>query len=648
MKQTAMTTRFTVIVGAALVALLVAVLALSGGVRAATSPLAVTKTVPGSGAPEISRTANIKAYFNHDMRASTFTSSTFKIRKQGATSWLAATRSVNNTITPTSTNSGSQSVATLDPDADLAANTTYQVVITGGSSGVKDLNGKALSANKSWTFTTVTPPETTIGSGPEGTVASDSTSFTFSSSKPNSTFRCSLDGPTFEACTSPKSYTSLSQGPHTFRVRAIDASGTQDPTPASRSWSVDTIVPAAPAITSPQEDGLVSANFTLSGTAEANATVEVFEGTTSKGTTQANGSGNWSKALSGASEGKHIYTARATDAAGNVSPESNTRTLTVDSTTPDTTIDSGPSGTVSSKSATFTFSSSEANSRFECSLDSSPFSPCPSPAGEPQKANYSSLSEGLHTFQVRAIDAAGNIDLSPASSTWTVDATAPTVISVSPANAATANVTTNVTATFSEAMSSSSISGQSFTLSESGSSVSAQVTYNENSRTATLDPVQALEPSTTYDAKITTSVTDAAGNALVQEKTWSFTTNSGVTVAPTALNLSPTDPLWCSPRQELLTVTNNGPGDVTFAAVSITGQDATYFSSGSQSYLANNGPFAVLAGNYFQDQVTFRPGSTASDRNRDYRATLTYKDGTGATIGTPVSLTASVHCLNFP
>lgn len=95
-------------------------------------------------------------------------------------------------------------------------------------------------------------------------------------------------------------------------------------------------------------------------------------------------------------------------------------------------------------------------------------------------------------------------------------------------------------------------------------------------------------------------------------------------------------------------MTNNGPGDVTFAAVTIAGQDAAYFSSGSQSYLANNGPFTVLAGNYFQDQVTFRPGSTPTDRNRDYKATLTYKDGTGATIGSQVNLTASVRCLVFP
>ena len=51
-----------------MVTALVAVLALSGAALAATTPLAVTKTVPAGGATEVSSTANVKAYFNHDMR----------------------------------------------------------------------------------------------------------------------------------------------------------------------------------------------------------------------------------------------------------------------------------------------------------------------------------------------------------------------------------------------------------------------------------------------------------------------------------------------------------------------------------------------------------------------------------------------------
>ena len=119
MRETALRIRFALIVGTALVAVLV-----FSGVALASGPFAVTKTAPNSGATGITTTANVKAFFNHDIKASTVTSTTFKIRKQGTTTWLGATRSVNNTISPTSTNGGSQSVATLNPSADLASNTT--------------------------------------------------------------------------------------------------------------------------------------------------------------------------------------------------------------------------------------------------------------------------------------------------------------------------------------------------------------------------------------------------------------------------------------------------------------------------------------------------------------------------------------------
>src|SRR5215218_1195620 len=85
-----------------------------------------------------------------------------------------------------------------------------------------------------------TPPETTIDSGPSGTFTNSSASFTFSSSEAGSTFECSLDGASFASCTSPKSYTSLSDGSHTFQVRAKDAAGNVDSTPATRTWTVDT------------------------------------------------------------------------------------------------------------------------------------------------------------------------------------------------------------------------------------------------------------------------------------------------------------------------------------------------------------------------------------------------------------------------
>jgi hypothetical protein len=87
----------------------------------------------------------------------------------------------------------------------------------------------------------ITPPETTIDSGPSGSTTDSSPSFTFAS-EPGATFECRLDSSqesAFGPCTSPKAYSSLALGAHTFEVRAVDASQNTDPTPATRSFTIE-------------------------------------------------------------------------------------------------------------------------------------------------------------------------------------------------------------------------------------------------------------------------------------------------------------------------------------------------------------------------------------------------------------------------
>jgi hypothetical protein len=81
-------------------------------------------------------------------------------------------------------------------------------------------------------------PETTIINGPKDKTRKRTASFGLSSSEPASTFACSLDGGPFEACTSPKTYDHLKRKKHHFEVRATDAAGNTDPTPASFDWKV--------------------------------------------------------------------------------------------------------------------------------------------------------------------------------------------------------------------------------------------------------------------------------------------------------------------------------------------------------------------------------------------------------------------------
>ena len=111
------------------------------------------------------------------------------------------------------------------------------------------------------------------------------------------------------------------------------------------------------------------------------------------------------------------------------------RTFTIDPDAPQTTIDSNPSTPTGSTSADFGFSSSEGGSTFECRLDGGAWAACTSPK------SHATLADGSHTFDVRATDAVGNQDASPASYTWLVDTTAPSSTTTFPAAGGEYNAT---------------------------------------------------------------------------------------------------------------------------------------------------------------------------------------------------------------
>jgi hypothetical protein len=120
--------------------------------------------------------------------------------------------------------------------------------------------------------------------------------------------------------------------------------------------------------------------------------------------------------------------------------------------------------------------------------------------------------------------------------TYAIDTEPPTVSGVLPADGASGISTTkNVTATFSEAMDATSIGTGTIELRDSANvSVPAAVTYNANTRTATLTPISPLAYSTTYIAIVkggTNGVKDTTGNPMTDDFTWSFTT-AALSVGP--------------------------------------------------------------------------------------------------------------------
>jgi hypothetical protein len=119
------------------------------------------------------------------------------------------------------------------------------------------------------------------------------------------------------------------------------------------------------------------------------------------------------------------------------------------------------------------------------------------------------------------------------------DAVPPTVISVVPANNASAVATNaNVSVNFSEAMNAATINSSTITLKQGTTTVAGTLTYSGT--TATFTPASALAANTVFTGTVSTGVKDAAGNALAAVYSWSFTSAASVdATAPTVLSVSP-------------------------------------------------------------------------------------------------------------
>jgi hypothetical protein len=195
----------------------------------------------------------------------------------------------------------------------------------------------------------------------------------------------------------------------------------------------------------------------------------------------------------------------------------------------------------------------------------------------------------------------------------------PGVVSVTPAQGATGVViNTTVTATFSMAMNSASITTSTFTITgPGGAAVAGTVAYNGT--TATFTPSADLDYGTTYTATIGTGASSPGGAELIGPDVWSFTT---ITPPPAVLSTIPANGATNVPVGQVLSATFSEPmASGTFSATTFT--------------LSVTGGAAVAGTVTYADEVaTFTP-SSALATNTNYTATIT----TGATsvAGTPIA-----------
>lgn len=284
---------------------------------------------------------------------------------------------------------------------------------------VADSLGNQATASRAFTIDTTAPP-VSITAGPSGPTNVNPPTFSFTAGAGATTIQCRVDGGTYTSCTSPYTTASLSQGPHTFEVRAADALG--NAATASRAFSIDTVAPTLSITTGPSGPTNVNPP-TFAFTAGADATsvqcrvgAAAFANCTSPFTTTS------------LAEGAHTFEVRAADSLGNTNTVS--RSFSIDTVAPTLSITSGPSGPTASNPVVFGFSVGADASTVQCRFDAEPFASCTSPKASPV------LTQGAHTFEVRAADALGN--QATVSRSFNIDTIGPTVSITSGPNGPTA------------------------------------------------------------------------------------------------------------------------------------------------------------------------------------------------------------------
>lgn len=252
--------------------------------------------------------------------------------------------------------------------------------------------------------------DTRITAGPSARTGSPTARFGLSTVA-GSRFSCSLDGAAWSPCGEGQTVVhdvwNLAAGDHTLLVQARYGEWV-DPVPARWSWTVDL---TAPTTTLTREVSGGSAVFTFDADEPASFRCRLES---------PRGSTPWEPCASpvvhdGLSQGSHAFSVRATDPAGNEEPAPPVHAWTVDTVAPTTTL----VATTTEDRASFAFRAEDAE-RFECRLTGpgrdTAWTTCTSPT------SYAGLAVGEHRFEVRAVDAAGNVEPMPRAHVWTATA----------------------------------------------------------------------------------------------------------------------------------------------------------------------------------------------------------------------------------
>ncbi len=540
----------------------------------------VISTIPATGATAVPVNTVLAATFSEAMNPATLTAATFTLTGPGATPVAGAI-----------TYSGA--TATFTPTVVLAARTFYTATVT---TGAKDPAGAPLAANFVWTFTTAPPPSVvsvTPLNGATAVALNTAVSATFSEAMNSATITAATFTLTGPAATPVAGAVTYSGTTATFTPAAALATstlytatisiGAKDPTGAPLAanfvWSFTTTPPPTIVSTIPANGAtavaintpisatfseamnpatITAATFTLTGPAATPVAGAVtYAGTTATFTPTAVLAINT------------LYTATITtgakDPSGIPLAANSVWTFTTGAPTVISTVPangatavpantlvsatfSGPMDPVTISGTTFTVTGPGAT----------PVAGAVTYAGSTATFTPAAILATTTLFTATITTGAKDPAGTPlaANFVWTfTTAPPPTVVSTIPVNgAAGVAINTLVSATFSEAMDPTTITGTTFTLTGPGTTpVAGAVTYAGT--TATFTPTAVLATNTAFTATITTGAKDLTGTPLATNFVWTFTTG----LQPTVTSTNPASGATNVPLNQKVTATFSAP-----------------------------------------------------------------------------------------
>lgn len=212
------------------------------------------------------------------------------------------------------------------------------------------------------------------------------------------------------------------------------------------------------------------------------------------------------------------------------------------------------------------------------------------------------------------------------------DATPPTVISTSPVNVTTGvALEKRIEANFSEAMNASTITTETFTLMQGSTIILGVVSYSGTK--AVFTPRNSLAPNSTYSAAITVGTEDLAGNAMVANYLWSFTTRS-------ALAAADQPPVVLESAGQFAILSSSAITNIPTS--SITGDVG--ISPGVRSDISGLTNPEVTGTIYAADDADPVPADLTAAKND---AEAAYLDAVAATRGTPTPISGNINGLTL-